>query len=153
MLPEYFEERYTPEPMSGCWLWYGNLTGRDKRAFVWWNGKTRIATRVVWELLKGEVPKGLCVLHTCDNPACINPDHLYLGTQSDNAKDRQKRNRNHAFNEPFRGEANGGAKLKPEQVLAIRADTVHSQKTLASRYNVSVATISLIKRRLRWSHI
>lgn len=151
MLPQYFKERYFVDKTTGCWQWFGNLTGRDKRAFAWWEGKTRIAARAVWKLVHGKYPDK-CVLHTCDNPACINPDHLYLGTQADNARDRQTRGRNVAFNKAFRGSKNGASKLTEIQVRKIlQDDRTHS--TIAITYGVSRSNIQAIKAGKLWAHL
>jgi hypothetical protein len=81
---ERFEDKVLPEPTSGCHLWigaiasngYGNfsLGGRDQ--------KTWKAHRTAWELYRGVIPNGACVLHRCDVPSCVNPNHLFLGTQA-----------------------------------------------------------------------
>lgn len=84
-----FESKYEKSP--GCWMWraarfttgYGNFT----------QGKNVPAQRIAWLLYRGEIPPGMCVLHSCDEPACVNPDHLWLGTQADNVADRQRKNR------------------------------------------------------------
>lgn len=92
-------ERVSPEPNTGCWLWtyrinewgYGFFsTGSDKT-------KTRkkfYAHRYSYELFKGPIPKGLLVCHSCDTPACVNPDHLWVGTDADNNKDCTSKGRN-----------------------------------------------------------
>lgn len=140
--------------LSGCWNWNGNKTGRDRRAYMWHDSRTRLVSRVYYEYVLGvKLEKGVCVLHTCDNPGCVNPAHLYLGTQKDNAKDRQQRNRNRAFDRSFKGEANGASKLTAEQVIEIRKTTDVSHSTLAQRFGVSRATIGDIKRRKIWKHI
>lgn len=85
-----------------CWLWRGSLTtegGYGQIARTRSEGPVR-ANRVAWELFNGPIPKGLCVLHTCDTPSCVNPAHLYLGTRSDNCKEmgRKKRWKNQHAN-------------------------------------------------------
>lgn len=84
--------RWSVDAESGCWNWIGPLEsggyGRLKIA-----GKFRRASRVVWEVYRGEIPASLCVLHRCDNPRCVNTDHLYLGTQEDNMRDMRVRGR------------------------------------------------------------
>jgi len=92
-------------------------------------------------LYKGSIPQhnsyhGVCVLHKCDNPPCVNPDHLFLGTHLDNTKDRDKKGR-----QP--------SKLTRDQVLAIRADP-RMKKTIAEEHGVSPQLISMIKNRKRW---
>jgi len=75
------------DPASGCWQWIGRSrtsTGYGKLGFQW---RTYKAHRAAWLTWRGEIPKGLSVLHRCDNPLCINPEHLFLGTQEDNVRD------------------------------------------------------------------
>jgi hypothetical protein len=72
---------------SRCWTWLGKLNGHRQVAYY----RGRCAARFVWEMEKGPIPKKLAVLHTCDNPKCVRPKHLYLGTYGDNARDRWNR--------------------------------------------------------------
>lgn len=87
-LRERFEERIQPEPMSGCHLWTGStnkcygVVGKGGRS-----GGMFQAHRLSWEFSNGPIPDGLHVLHKCDTPACVNPDHLFLGTNGDNIRD------------------------------------------------------------------
>ena len=83
-----FENKYIPEPNSGCWLW---VAGRMSNGYggVMGNG----AHRTSWELYRGAIPEGLSVLHKCDVKICVNPDHLFLGTQADNLADMRGKNR------------------------------------------------------------
>lgn len=95
-------------------------------------------------------PEGLCALHKCDNPSCVNPSHLYWGTQADNAHDRETRGRgNH---KGLLGEKNSQAKLTAEQVLEIRASPKGALE-ISKDYGVSHATIIYIRQRKRWAHI
>lgn len=86
-----FEDRYIPEPMSGCWLWLGYVkrTPSPNYMLPWagYKGKPQSAARVSWLRYKGEIPEGMHVLHTCHNCYCVNPNHLYLGTHQDNMLD------------------------------------------------------------------
>lgn len=88
-----FEAKYEPEPNTGCWLWVACLNEHGYGVFQIGHG-TRLATRVAWELHHGSsIPTGMCVLHRCDTPACVNPAHLFLGTRLDNARDRDAKGR------------------------------------------------------------
>ena len=82
-----FEENFEKGP--GCWIWFGaRLNGKGYGSYF---GK--IASRVSWEHFEGPIPEGFHVLHTCDNPRCVNPSHLFLGTNDDNCKDKAQKGR------------------------------------------------------------
>jgi hypothetical protein len=101
--------------------------------------------RVAYEAAFGSIPDGMNVLHTCDNPPCCEPEHLWLGTDADNAADRKKKGRN---GDQF-GEKNGSVKLTREKVEVIRADA-RVLREIAAEHGVSKAQISRIKRGERW---
>lgn len=105
-----------------------------------------LAHREAWEVARGPLPVGACVLHRCDNRRCINVEHLFLGTRADNAADR------HAKGRDARGEDNGQAGLTVEQVKAIRADP-RSQHVVADAYGISQTHVSDIQRHKRWAHV
>ena len=91
---ERFEDKYTPEPNSGCWLWLASdFGGFGYGAFCTADGKTIGAHRASWQLHRGPIPKKTMVLHRCDVPFCVNPAHLWLGTQADNVADRSNKRR------------------------------------------------------------
>ena len=104
-------------------------------------------------LFKGEIPKGMCVCHTCDNRKCCNPDHLWLGTHSDNTKDCVEKGR-HLGKAPY-GSKNGSAKLIECQVSEIRKLYKEGmfQRVIAKKFNVSQATINGIVNYKTWGHI
>jgi hypothetical protein len=102
----------------------------------------------MWQECFGEIPKGVCICHSCDTPTCINPEHLFLGTQLDNIKDMLDKNRNRGA----KGERNGHAKLNKEQIIEIRNSTLSSQE-LQKVYNVGESTIFDVKHRRTWKHI
>ncbi len=81
------------EIINGCWLWMASRRSPKGYGQVVRYGKPQSAHRVSWELANGPIPKGLCVLHKCDNPPCVNPSHLFLGTPKDNADDSIRKGR------------------------------------------------------------
>lgn len=136
---------------SECWEWQGS---RNKPG---WHGQWRskggaieLTHRAAFRLFRGEIPEGMHVLHRCDNPACVNPDHLFLGTQSDNAKDMWAKKR--ARPKRQIGEQHGMAKLTASIVLEIRAST-ESGKAIAERLGIATTTVCDIRKRRTWKHI
>ena len=109
--------------------------------------KTVSAHRVSYEAYNGEIPKGLVVRHKCDNPSCINPDHLELGTQQQNVADRENRGRR-----DVKGEQVGTAKLSEMQVMAIKNSPLSSAE-LAERYGVHKTNVWAIKSGKSWKHL
>jgi hypothetical protein len=85
---------------SGCLEYQGSLNKGYGLLKLF--GKTVVVTRIIWTILKGDIPKGLCVLHQCDNPKCVNIDHLFLGTHQDNSDDKIKKGRNKANSKYYR---------------------------------------------------
>lgn len=148
-----------------CWNWPRKLD-KAGRGRVWIGGKLLIAHRAVWmHVFKRKIPKGMLLCHHCDNPTCVNPAHLYVGTSADNARDMRDRGRAHYQRNPeavwrlgralgksntwFRGEQNPRAKLTRAQALVIRASP-KSQRVLGREYGVSYRTIHAIKHREIW---
>src|SRR5437764_13267743 len=95
---------------TGCWVWRGAIV-RGGYGTIYFRGKYRRAHRVAWELYKGEIPLGMKACHMCDNPPCINPSHLFLGTNHDNVLDKVRKNRH------IKGEAVNTNKLSKKDVL------------------------------------
>ena len=133
-----------------CWLWTGYAPKTGSRAgygeFDFKSGKRMLAHRASYLLLKGQDPGAKCVCHSCDNPGCINPDHLWLGTRSANMADRQAKERQ------ARGESHSSAKLTEKDVLAIRADP-RTNREVALAYGVQENTVSSIRLRKLWGHV
>lgn len=149
---ERFMEKVIPEPNSGCWLWSAGekIKGGGYGAFGY-KGKVARAHRVSYELFCAEIPIGLFVLHKCDNPCCVNPDHLFLGTHQDNMDDRERKNRNKL---PFQdGEKNHQAKLTEDDVRKIRSMSEMRHEDIAKIFNVQRRQISRIIERKRWAHV
>lgn len=145
---------------NGCWIWqkakkgnnrnssYGQMqTGSRKNG----TRKRMLAHRFSYEAFKGEIPIGLCVCHKCDNPPCVNPDHLFLGTRQDNIKDREEKGRNN----PVFGESHFKAKITESQALSIlemRKNKIKI-KEIASKFNISIHVVKDISARRNWKHI
>lgn len=154
--------------MGKCWEWMGgtNKQGYGRQAVGY---KMMLAHRVVYTLLKGAIPHGAIACHRCDNPLCVNPDHVFLSDRKENAADRVAKGRgsvvrncgerNGAFTKPekiLRGEAVGTSKFTESQVLDIRrrlavGDT--NQTIIAREYGVTAPAISAIFLRKIWKHI
>ena len=149
---KYKLEAYSiPEPNSGCWLWLA-YTNSNGYGTVVENGKSRAAHRASYEEYKGPIPEGMLVCHRCDTPSCINPDHLFLGTYSDNSRDCVSKNRHSSR----KGTDNGRASVTEEQVLRIIKDLEESYvtlKDLAQKHNVSPATVGRINAGHNWTHL
>lgn len=90
MILDRFEKKF--DKTDGCWIWNAATDGKGYGAFSY-KGKRATASRVSYELYKGSFPSQMHVLHTCDNPRCVNPDHLFLGTNKDNVEDRKSKGR------------------------------------------------------------
>lgn len=140
-----------------CWNWKASLMNSGYGQFLYTReGKTKniSAHRMAFQLFKGEIPSGMQVNHTCDNKRCVNPIHLYIGTQSENLYDAVNRGR-HKSNNLF-GNKNPKTKLNIEDVIKIRESYksgTASQGALAKKYGVSQANISSIVLRETWKHI
>jgi hypothetical protein len=134
---------------TDCWLWIGSKGTRGYGQF--WNGiKTVRAHRFVWEVTNGLIPEGLYVCHRCDNPLCVNPTHLFLGTQQDNMNDSiAKGRRDECY---LHGEAHPGHKLTEGDVTAIR-EIRSSQRDIARRFRISRRTVVEIIRGKKWKHL
>lgn len=155
-----FLQSFKINPNTECWEWFERklpfgygMISRGKRF-----SKIELAHRASWMLFRGPIPKLLCVLHHCDNPCCVNPHHLYLGTRVQNMIDSVNRKRNGAVTHPqkqVRGESNPMSKMNDKDVIYIREKVKFGipMAVLARRFHVGRKTISNIFHRVTWGHV
>jgi hypothetical protein len=135
-----------------CWLWTAStVKGKGYGQIGALSDGTMVkAHRASYFLACGEIPEGLLVCHKCDNPPCVNPEHLFLGTTADNHADRDQKNRQ------AKGAKSGKAKLQPQQVLAIRELVVLGELKegeIAKMFNISPSNVYMIASRRTWRHL
>lgn len=150
-LPDRFWSRVDKlNSQNGCWLWTG-YCGDYGYGEIGINRKVEYTHRYSWIIKNGPIPVGLFVLHSCDNPPCCNPDHLFLGTHKKNMEDCRSKGRNFTP----RGEANGRTRLKNKDILKIRAlyDSGVRVIDVARGMNVSFICAYYIVKRATWRHL
>lgn len=135
-----------PEPNCGCRLWTGGIVHEFGYGYLKVDGRHVGAHILQWERYNGPVPPGMQVLHRCDMPPCIEETHLFLGTMSDNMRDKIAKRR-HIF-----GERHPSSKLTAAVIPAIRADQ-RRHAVIADDYGVHKSLISQVKRGVIWGHI
>lgn len=154
------------ERTEGCWIWRGSYFSNGYGAF-WRSGQNRKANRVAWTLEKGEIPVGLYVCHRCDNPKCVRPDHLFLGTPTDNVRDMMAKGRNRppVLSDEIRGRMaegarlrcgvkNAASKLTDNVVREARAlKTRKGIRKLARTLGVNHSTLIAAINRKTWRHV
>jgi hypothetical protein len=143
-LAERFWEKV--DRSSGCWTWRAQRDAKGYGLFAVSRGVPGRAHRIAWELEYGPIPGGSWVLHRCDNPPCVRPEHLFLGDAAVNARDAQQKGRRAA------GERHGIAKLTTAQVAAIRLARARGETgpSIAARYGVSKTTVYHIATKKTW---
>ena len=145
-----------------CWEWtacklLGNLYGQIQDTTGDGGNVTRYAHRISWIIHNGDIPEGMCVCHHCDNPGCVNPAHLFLGTKADNNADMLSKGRCYTGPpESHRGEANGCARLTEEKVREIRQLLKiggRTQQSIGDDYGVHYSTICDINKGRTWAYM
>lgn len=148
---------YTEDKVSGCWLWLGGVSS-DGYGKVKHERKTWRAHRLFYTLLVGAIPDSLLVCHKCDNPLCVNPEHLFVGTHLDNERDKDAKSRrppSPSVTHPhklLRGEAHHKSKLTSEAVVDIRTGGKPS-RFYAEKYGVSMSAVQRAKNGTFWRHV
>jgi hypothetical protein len=145
-----FKSKYKVDLNTDCWNW---TASKDDCGYGYFlkDGRPHRAHRISYEFHKGPIPEGIEVCHTCDNPPCVNPDHLFLGTHKVNMGDMVNKGRSKGTP----GEAHNKAKLTDEKVLEIRRlfNAGYSESALVKKFKVCQSTINRVILRQTWSHV
>ena len=142
---EKFLAKVCPDPASGCWLWQGMV--REGYGEVSLDGRLLRAHRLAWMLFRGEIAPGMVVCHKCDVRACVNPEHLFLGTSAENSQDMLNKGRS------SRGERHHNAKLTEDHVSRIKAMLAENRlyiSEIAREFDVTPSAIRSIKQGRTW---
>ena len=144
------------EKTDGCWLWTGSIKNKTGHGQFRMDDKPMVASRAAWIIFRGEITKDkstygtMFVCHTCDNPQCVNPAHLFLGTNQDNVTDKMEKGR-HRYGISL-GESHGNSKLDEAKVRYIRESGLGSTE-LARQFNLSQATVWAVLHKRTWKHV
>jgi len=150
-----FWDKVDVRGLDDCWPW---LAAKNKEGYGRFSlgskadnsREVECAHRMAWRLDKGSIPDGMCVLHACDNPPCVNPAHLFLGTKTDNMRDMMNKNRrNH------KGILNPASRLTEDAVRVARiyCEQGHTIQSMATVFNVSDVTMGKAVNRQTWQHV
>lgn len=148
-----FRASFAPDPVRKCWLWM-KAVNRRGYGVIRVNGRSELAHRFSYRKYNGEIPDGLNILHSCDRPCCVNPDHLVVGTQADNMADMRAKGRA-GYAAPLTGSDHPNHKLEASDILQIRALAASkvAMAAIARRYHVNHSTVERIVKRKSWKHI
>ena len=145
---------------NGCWIWEGLFSHNGYGRFRLTGGKRIPSHRYSYELFKGKIKKGLLVCHSCDNPSCVNPEHLWVGTTKENMQDMCQKGRSYFQTHAKKIKRRKGvnhhkAKLTEKEVLEIRklSNQGFTNRALGIKFNISEYTISPIILGKTWTHI
>lgn len=147
VIPRFWEKVQKGE---GCWNWTASTAGKGYGQLKYPGTRKQLyAHRISYELHYGDIPKGLSVMHTCDNPRCVRPEHLRLGTCADNQQDMALKDRS------LHGSRNGTAKLCEDQVVKVHAALKLglTQKQVAAAFGISQIEVSRIHTGKRWRRL
>jgi hypothetical protein len=135
---------------NGCWHFTGSLSN-NRYGKLGVNGKFISAHRFSYQLSYGEIPEGMHCCHKCDNPRCVNPDHLFIGTRSENMQDMLNKNRGNKV----KGSLHHSSKLTEDQVLSIKKRIASGEKqcNIAKEFGIANCQITYIKNGRNWKHV
>ena len=147
---ERFEAKFVKGKEDDCWNWLSTKLRTGYGRFLL-DGRQQLAHRVAYQTYIGDIPDGICVCHRCDNPSCVNPFHLFLGTIADNVHDRNNKGR-HVDNS---GEKHGKAKLTEENIVEIRARYANGERgaNLAREFGVTRTNIGDVVHYRTWTKL
>ena len=148
-----FDNRVDRGRVDECWIWLGATNAGGYGTL-----SARLAHRLAWSYEHGPIPDGMVICHRCDNPPCVNPAHLFVGTQADNAADRESKGRNAATLHPERirrGSQLHCARLTEEEVAYIKTRLLAGEtiSDLARKFGVDSETVGYISRGKTWRHV
>lgn len=138
--------RIERDDQSGCLNWTGTLSPKGYGRF-----RGKFAHRISYEIFVGQIPSGLCVCHKCDNPRCVNPDHLWVGTQAENLADMHQKGRAR-FAYHMVGELHPNAVLTDAVALEIKSSDL-SLRQLGKKFGVNKSTIRDVRQGISWRHL
>lgn len=156
-----FIQKVKENSETGCWEWQLSIA-KNGYGYIGINRKNKLAHREAWKLVNGEIPWGIFVCHHCDNRKCVNPSHLFLGTNADNVADMvQKQRTRSGENHPHwgksinKGEANGNSILNPEKVKEIwnLRGQGWSQQKIANHLGIGQMTVCRVLRKETYSDV
>lgn len=147
--PQRFNDYYVVDE-NGCWVWQ-KFKDKDGYGFIRVDGARHRAHRYSYLKFVGEIPAGMVVCHKCDNPSCVNPDHLFVGTKQQNTQDMFAKGRNGKFDR-LKGSCHPMTHLTEADVLDIFSSKMSYLK-LSQKYGIGKSTVSRIKLGKSWAHV
>ena len=145
-IAERMDAKVMPVTECGCHIWLGATGGHMGYGHIKVNGRVENTHRVSWELYRGKVPDGMNVLHTCDIPTCVNPDHLFIGDHRANMDDKKSKRR------APHGSKHHKRVVSEKEVIEIRSSAA-SVSELAARFSLGYGTVWQIKNQKRWKYV